>query len=65
MKNIIIDDKIINLDRIHFTRLISKTELLISFGTDFVRIKGTKEKIESVIKTLKNGGDEKLFCNSE
>jgi len=65
MKNITIDDKIINLDKIHFTRLISKIELIISFGTDFVRVKGTKEKINSIIETLKNGGDEKLFCNSE
>lgn len=52
MNTIQIDDKLINLDKIHFIRRESKTELIISFGTDFVRIKNSPDEIESLFKNL-------------
>lgn len=63
MKTVTIDNKVIYLNQIHFIRKESKTELVISFGTDFVRIKGTSEKIESVLKMLTEGNNEEFSSN--
>lgn len=64
MKTVIIDNKIIYLHQIHFIRKESKTEFVISFGTDFVRVKGTKEKIESDLKKLTEENNEE-FSSSD
>jgi len=63
MKTVTIDNKVIYVSQIHFIRRESKTELVISFGTDFVRIKGTSEKIESVLKKLTEENNEEFSSN--
>lgn len=63
MKTVTIDNKVIYVSQIHFIRKESKTELVISFGTDFVRIKGTSEKIESVLKKLTEENNEEFSSN--
>lgn len=47
-----IDNKLINLDKIHFVRRESESELIISFGTDFVRIHKSPKELENIFKQL-------------
>jgi len=64
MKTVIIDNKIVYLNQIHFIRIESKTEIVISFGTDFVRVKGTQEKIKSDLKKLTEENDEEFSSSN-
>lgn len=64
MKTVTIDDKTIYLNQIHFIRRESNTEIIVSFGTDFVRIKGTPEKIASALEKLKSGNNEEFSSNN-
>jgi hypothetical protein len=58
--NIVIDDQLINLDKVHFVRRESENELLVSFGTDFLRFRGNRKKIESIFAKLQDGNNEEL-----
>ena len=44
----VIDGKIINFEQIHFVRRKSPTEILISFGTDFVLISKKSDEIDKI-----------------
>lgn len=57
MNFIIIEDKIINLDKIHFVRLESQYELIISFGTDFLKFKNKPDKILDIFNKLQNSNE--------
>lgn len=63
MSRIVIDGKIINLDKIHFVRRESDTELLVSFGTDFLRFRGSPNKVEEIFNKLEYGNNEELSGN--
>jgi len=65
MKPIIrIDDKLINLDRIHFVRLESESELIISFGPDFIRIRKSPEELESILNKIQKWDRDEGFSRN-
>lgn len=47
-----IDGKVINIEKIHFIRKESNTDLLISFGPDFLRFHGTPKEVENIFIKL-------------
>lgn len=54
MKTITIKGRLINLDKIHFVRRESYSELLISFGTDFLKFTGSQEELEEIFNTIES-----------
>lgn len=52
MNIIEIEGKLINVDKIHFVRKVSKNKLLISFGSDYVDFTGAAEKLEEIINEI-------------
>lgn len=63
MNSIVIDGKLINLDRIHFVRKEFADTLLISFGTDFLKFRGDPDWIASIFDKLQEHS-EKLSCTN-
>ena len=59
-RTIILDGKLINLDKIHFVRIESPTELLISFGTDFLRFRKDADTISEFFNRLQLASNEKF-----
>jgi len=64
MNTIVIDNKIINLEKIHFVRKESDIELLVSFGTDFLRFRSSPKQINDIFNKL-NRKSEEFFCNHQ
>ena len=52
MKSLKIQDKLINVNKIHFVRRESSDKIIISFGTDFVRVADTPSNIEKYLNLL-------------
>ena len=54
MKTMLIEGKLINLKKIHFIRRESSCELIISFGTDFIKFTGSCEKLDKIYNDIYN-----------
>jgi hypothetical protein len=65
MSFIKINGRLINPDKIHFTRKVSETKLLISFGADHLEFSGTPEELEKINAKLEKHKNEKLSRESE
>lgn len=63
MNTIIIEGQLINLDKIHFVRRDSESELLISFGTDYLRFRKDPTKIDKIFNRLANRNEKLSSCN--
>jgi len=48
-----IDGYLINVNKIHYVRRESNTQLLISFGPDFIRFKKPPRELEEIVSILK------------
>ena len=63
MRTINLSGRIINIDQIHYIRRESPKELLISFGSDFLRFTGTESYINDLFLKLERRIDEEFSCN--
>lgn len=63
MKTIIIKGKLINLDKIHFVRRLTYSELLVSFGTDFLTFTGTSEQLDDIFNEIQFAINEEFSDN--
>jgi len=63
MNTIIIEGQLVNLDKIHFVRRESESELLISFGTDYLRFRKDPTKINQIFNKLANRNEKFSSCN--
>lgn len=64
MKTLNIQDKIINLEKVHFVRRETPHELLISFGSDFLRIRGTSEIVDDLFYKIDNALNEEFSSSN-
>jgi ABC-type bacteriocin/lantibiotic exporter with double-glycine peptidase domain len=64
MSTLNIEGKLINLEQVHFVRRESPQELLVSFGTDFLRFKGTSERLDDIYYKIDEALNEKLSSSS-
>ena len=64
MKAIIIDGKVINLTNVHFVRREAPDVLLISFGSDFIRIKNSPRELDTIFNKIYRGINEELSSNN-
>ena len=60
MSTIRLKNKLVNLDKIHFVRIEDKCQLVISFGTDFIRFTGSPTEIQDLFNKIENLCNEKL-----
>ena len=65
MKTIVIDGKIINLSRIHFVRKETPSLLVISFGTDFIKVPGKPKEIEEIYHKIYSALNEELSSSDK